>query len=156
MNITTRITRAQQTGFTLIELVTTIIIVGVLGSVSIPRMFDNQTFAQRGYIDELASSLRYAQKIAIASECEVTITLTAGNYVGMQRAACGGGAWNVPVSRVDGSLLSGAAPANIALNPATTIVFNARGGTNAAAPAINVGPFILTVNSVSGAVTVVP
>jgi len=149
-------TWSQQRGFTLIELVTTIIIVGVLGAVSVPRMFDNLPFSQRGYIDELASSLRYAQKIAIASECEVSVTLNANNYIGMQRAACGGGAWNVPVLRGDGGQLSGVAPANVVLNQPTTIVFNALGGTNAASPIINIGAFALTVNQVSGAVTVLP
>jgi MSHA pilin protein MshC len=150
----------RSSGFTLVELATSIVIVGILGAVAAPRMFDNNAFNDRGYTDEIASSLRYAQKIAIASQCDVQVTINANNYAAMQRTAagntCGGGAFAVPVLRTDGSALSGTAPPSVVLNPATTITFQTNGSTTAAPPVLTVGPFTLTVTQASGMVTVVP
>lgn len=151
----------RSAGFTVIELVTSIVIIGILSALALPRMFGNQVFSERGYIDELAFTLRYAQKIAIASECEVAVTIGAAGYVAMQRAAAGNGCnpagpWAVPVLRTDGSALSGAAPANVASAPATIITFDSTGGVGAAPPQLSVGAFTLNVNALSGMVTVLP
>ena len=77
--------RAPCRGYTLVELVTTIVIVGILGAAGIPKLFDYQAISERGYVDEVASAIRYAQKIAIASRCEVSVTIVAGGYVANQR-----------------------------------------------------------------------
>ena len=152
---------AKAAGFTLIELVTAIVIVGILSAATLPRMFDNNSFSERGYVDEIAATLRYSQKIAIASGCEVAVTLNADNYVASQRAAAGNncdptGAWTTPLMRAEGQAVAGTAPANIVMGPATTIVFEGDGSLSAAAPAITVGKFTLGVNAASGVVTVVP
>jgi MSHA pilin protein MshC len=63
----------RQAGFTLVELVTVIVLVALLTAVAGPRFFDNQPFRERGYVDELASSLRYSQRVAIASGCNVQL-----------------------------------------------------------------------------------
>lgn len=81
----------EMTGFTLIELVMTMVIVGILAAVVAPRFFDNNVFQSRGFADQVQATLRYAQKLAIAQHrfaCAAftnnSITLTIG-----PTAACG-------------------------------------------------------------------
>ncbi|HEY8539920.1 MAG TPA: GspH/FimT family pseudopilin [Steroidobacteraceae bacterium] len=148
-------------GFTLVELLATLVIVAIVAAVSVPRLFNTQTFQERGYADELAGSLRYARKIALASGCGVAVFIDAANYSLQQRAslaACNstGSPWSTPVRRADGTLAAGTAPSGVSVAPATTIVFDANGAVVGGAPApIAVGPFTISIQD-SGHVTVTP
>ena len=53
-------------GFTLVELVMTMIVVGILAAMAVPRFFDSNIFQSRGFADQVQAALRYAQKTAIA------------------------------------------------------------------------------------------
>jgi len=150
-------------GFTLVELITTIVIVGILSAVAIPRMFDNSAFSERGYIDEVSSALSYAQKIAIASRCEVSFAIDAtGAYTANQRSTFNNcvaktGPWTMAIRRSDGSSLTGKPPSDAILTPAATIVFDENGRvSNGSPPVISVGPFTLTVDQPTGLVLVQP
>ncbi len=59
----------REAGYSLVELVLVIVILATIGVLAGPRFFNNDAFAERGYYDELASALRYAQKVAVASGC---------------------------------------------------------------------------------------
>ncbi len=62
-------------GFTLIELITVLILVGILAFTALPRFFDRSAFETRGFRDETLSLLRYAQKAAVAQRRTVCVTV---------------------------------------------------------------------------------
>lgn len=141
-------------GFTLVELVAVLVIMGVVAAVAAPRFFDNTVFTERGYADEIAASLRYSRRIAIASECNVRFTVNAAGYNAAQQTACNpANAWAVAVQSPDRRALANAAPTGVALG-AAVFEFRAAGDLlNPVAP-LNVGAHSVTVNSATGEVTV--
>jgi len=64
---------ARGAGFTTVELVVTLMIIGILASIALPRFQSNTAFTQRGFSDEVRTALRYAQKLAIAKRREVCV-----------------------------------------------------------------------------------
>jgi MSHA pilin protein MshC len=142
-------------GFTLVELVAVLIIVGVLSAVAAPRLFDTAVFNERGYADEIAASLRYARRIAVASSCNVRFTVNAAGYGATQPTVrCNtAGAWGVNVQSPDRRVLANAAPAGVAVG-AAVIEFRPNGELLAPVAPVNVGAFSVTVDATTGAVTV--
>lgn len=63
-------------GFTLVELIIVIVLLGVLAVVAAPRMFNSNDFYARGFHDESMALLRYAQKTAIAQRRTVCTTFS--------------------------------------------------------------------------------
>lgn len=57
----------------MVELVVTLVIIGILAAIALPRFQDNTAFTQRGFSDEVRAALRYAQKLAIAKRREVCV-----------------------------------------------------------------------------------
>ncbi|MDZ7748267.1 MAG: type II secretion system protein [Halofilum sp. (in: g-proteobacteria)] len=64
-------------GFSIIELVAVIAIVGALAVFALPRL-NIGGFERYAFREELLSGLRYAQKTAMASGCDVAVALDAG------------------------------------------------------------------------------
>lgn len=59
--------RRRAAGLTIVELITVIIIAGILAAVAIPRWGGQTGFEERVLRDETLAALRYAQKSAIAA-----------------------------------------------------------------------------------------
>lgn len=68
--------KAEQ-GFTLVELIVVMIIAGILAATVLPRFMGSHGFEERGFRDETAAALRYAQKSAIAERRLVCISFSA-------------------------------------------------------------------------------
>jgi MSHA pilin protein MshC len=117
-------------GFTLVELIVTMVILGVLAAVVAPRFFNNNVFQSRGFADQVQTSLRYAQKEAIAQRrficvafASSSITLTIGTT-----AACG-----TPLTSPTGGAYTITAPPGITFAAVPTpFSFNALGAPSVA------------------------
>jgi len=144
----------------MIELVLVMVIIAILGVAAGPRFFDDSAFDERAYLDELASSLRYAQKVAVASGCRVRADIAPGSYALTQQAPQAGhcdpadGSFPVPVMLSTGQVMSGTAPAGVTTSPPVTLVYDALGRTNLAAnETLTVGARALFIQAESGLVT---
>lgn len=147
-------------GFTIVELVLVMVIIAILGAVAGPRFFENTAFDERAYLDELASSLRYAQKIAVASGCRVRADISSGAYTLSQQAPQAGhcdpadSSFPLPVMLSTGQTMNGTAPSGVVTAPAITLIYDALGRTNLAAnQALTVGPRTILIQAESGLVT---
>lgn len=76
-------------GFTLVELVMVIVLVGVLAVFVGPHLFSTGDFYSRGFHDKTLAYLRYAQKTAIAQRRTVCVTFSS-NTVNLAIAAAAG------------------------------------------------------------------
>lgn len=115
-------------GFTLVELVTVIVLLGIVSVYVAPRIFDLTIFKARGFFDETESALRYAQKLAVASGCTVQVSMTSSGYTLNQATVCNGAIFTLAVPHPSGSAtFSSTAPVGVTLAPDITLVFNALG-----------------------------
>ena len=73
--------RVSVGGFTLIELIMVIVILGVLAVFAAPRLFDSKDFYARGFHDQTLAYLRYAQKTAIAQRRTVCVTFPSSSQL---------------------------------------------------------------------------
>ena len=148
-------------GFTLIELVACLLILAVLTAVGGSEFLDTQPFDQRGYADEVAAALRYAQGVAVASQCNVSFTINTAGYSAKQRAPAAGntcatvGGYSQAVARSDGTALAGTPPSDANIISGGTIVFGSSGQVmSGIPPTLTIGSIKVTVDPNSGFVTV--
>lgn len=71
--------RVHQYGFTLIELIMVVVMLGVLAVFAAPKVFNAGDFNARGLRDETLAMLRYAQKAAIGQRRMVCVAFNTGS-----------------------------------------------------------------------------
>lgn len=124
----------RQGGFTLVELVIVLVILGVLGGIVGPRFFDPGTVLERGFFDDTAAALRYARKLALATRCDtrVRLTLNSGFSVNQRANSCINGAFTraVPHPGSGASTYDGIAPSGIGVS-AADVIFRSDGSADA-------------------------
>ncbi len=112
--------RAREAGFSLVELVATLAVIGVLAAFAIPRMVDRTGFESRGFFDQAQALVRYAQKIAIAQRQSppkppVYVVITASQIRVCYDTGC-----TTPVTDpITGSALVLNAPSGVTVSPTT-------------------------------------
>jgi MSHA pilin protein MshC len=70
-----------EAGFTLIELVMVIVLLGILSATVLPKFFDVSSYQERAFFDDTLNAVRYAQKLAVATGCKVQVSISANAYV---------------------------------------------------------------------------
>jgi prepilin-type N-terminal cleavage/methylation domain-containing protein len=152
---------ANALGYTLVELVVVLTVAGVMAAYIAPRFWNQQTFSDRGYVDELAAALRATQKAAVISGCPAQLTLTSNRYAATQQAASGNACdpndatWPTPVLSADGSAVADTAPANTTASPTGVFQFDTQGRLSSSpASTIAVGTHTMTIVVGTGLVQV--
>jgi MSHA pilin protein MshC len=137
-------------GFTLIELIVTMIVVGILAFTVLPRFSTLNAFDAAGFADQVQSVIRFGQKTAIAQRRNVSITYATNaasicSYTGAAapcNANCSGAAGVATVSLPGGSFRSAGSSTTMA---GGTLCFDAVGKPYRGLAAI-VAPFSIVVN----------
>ena len=75
-------------GFSLIELIAVVLLLGILAVVAIGRLGNQDGLLARGYFDEFAAAVQFARKLAISSGCDVRVEVLSTGYALRQSSTC--------------------------------------------------------------------
>ena len=103
---------ADHKGFTLVELVVVISLIGIVVAIAAPRFFNRQTFDTRSFADTAASMVRYAQKNAVAQHRDVYVVVGSNAISLCYDAGCG----SYVKDPADGSNFTATAPSGVAVS----------------------------------------
>lgn len=67
-------------GFTLVELITVMVVMGILAAVGVARFFDSRSVEAREYSDQAKAIIRFGQKLAIAQNRPIYVSATANRF----------------------------------------------------------------------------
>jgi len=125
----------KQSGFTLMELVLVMVIIGVLAAAAGPRFFSTDVYRERFYAEDMLAALRFAKRTAESSNCIVRFRVLANGFDLTQDGNCfSGGASNYSLavlrpSESGSAYLSNEKPLTLIQSATTnTIFFQVDGG----------------------------
>ena len=144
-------------GFTLVELIMVMVVMGILAVAAMPSMTARKTVDAPGYTDEVRQALKYGRRIAVSQRRNVCVAAGAAGLALTQATVSGAAA---PCVTTVGDPLSGTAlslvpPGGIALSSsAATFAFDAQGRLAGSAVTLSVAgdglTRLITVESETG------
>ncbi|MBI5861502.1 MAG: type II secretion system protein [Rhodocyclales bacterium] len=147
---------APQTGFTLVELIMVMVLMGILATVALPR-FSFSGFDEVGFRDKTRATLEFARKSAVAQRRIACVTLAGNNLTltidNITPETAGAGACPRPLPLPTSDAACGGptnavcAPNGVALGGPAALSFDALGRPSAAAAyTVTGGTITYTVN----------
>jgi MSHA pilin protein MshC len=124
--------RVSSSGFTVVELVVVMVLIGTVLAVGAPRFFAARGFDESFFRNDTLGALRYAQKLAVATGCQVQVTINGSGYTlkGQDGDPCSGSSFNQNVAHPGTGVAgySNAPPGGISVSSdVSPIVFDALG-----------------------------
>ena len=140
----------KQKGFTFVELVVIILLLGIMAAFALPKFFNLNTYQNRSAYDEVAAALRYAQKLAVSSGCEVQVTFAGNSYNLQQHAtSCTSGSFTT-FSTTSGHPVNSNTLSGVTLSASpSSFIFDPLGRSSSGAT-ISVGSNTITVIAETG------
>jgi|TARA_B110000211_G_C14007025_1_gene521315 MSHA pilin protein MshC len=133
----------QSAGFSLIELITVIVLLGILSVFAVSRLMSPDQFAVKVFFNDTVNAVRFAQKLAVGTGCDVQVKMSVAGYQLLRSSAistnpgisaCTANNFDVlvnnPVNRSKDyeNLGTGFKVSMVpASDPLTSMIFNARG-----------------------------
>ncbi len=138
----------RSSGFTLVEMIVVLVLLGIISAVALPRFFNVDGYRTRATYDEVAGAVRYAQKLAVASGCDVQVQIFNHGYALQQHQnSCSGGSFvDISDHPVTNNTFSA-----VTLSPATSFIFDSMGRSSNTLT-IHVGSESFTVTAETGTV----
>ena len=134
----------KNTGFTFVELVVVILLIGILSAFVAPRFFADNDFKARGIADELITAIRHAQRLSMTRGENHRIVITTSSYTVEKFDGAS-------VRHPDGSLTFSKTVPNNIITTAATITFDQLGRPIPnSVSTISISPFTLTVEQETG------
>jgi MSHA pilin protein MshC len=104
-------------GYTLVELVVVMVLLGILSATALPRFFAASRFEAMGFTDASVAAASFAQRLALSSGCDTLFSIGASGYALHQRAnSCHSGDFNRAVSRPGGQAWRQPAPLGVSVS----------------------------------------
>ncbi len=151
------VSHRTQNGLTLVEILTVLVLIGILSVVVFPRLFSTTEFEAAGFHQEVLAALRYAHKTAIASGCEVQVTIDSAARrfdlfyrSGGTDTSCGSGGFGEAVPHPNGtSAYSRSAAPGVTISNDLNLIFSGAGAASVNG-SVSIEGRLITVTAATG------